>query len=1158
MSEQILEQNPYPYLDLLERKLDSKQRAVCCRTGNTIVAAGAGSGKTQVLATRFAWLVMSQGIKASQILTLTFTKKAAGEMYERIYKTLLFFAENPQTPALEKKRAQTALEEFSETHIQTLDSYCNSIVKQAANRYGIRPDFTAGAGDALEDIKKLALPYVFSNRERLCVQQYADAGKLEDFAYNILAEAVNQYTTLADPPDYFSSTLNDQKTVLVNNWNGLICASPDGEIPEDTTALKTLIARMVPAYKAAAEVSPGIAFIIKSQKFIEVCRAARLKEVQAIEDIYEQLPVIKDISDQLKKIKLPGNVKPAVDEYKECIKLLRDSFVVIDSLCKYINQIDDTTDLYSMFDEFTALVNESKRRTGNLTFADISELALKILNEQEDIRLTEQAAYEKIMIDEFQDNNSKNKELLFLLNVVPEALNVVPEALEGPQFGQKLFFVGDEKQSIYKFRGADVSVFNNLKYELGDDAFLQMNYNYRSSNGLLAIFNHVFGDHNLIFDNTTTRKFEAKYLVPAVQYDPEKRREVPEEELDDKIRKLLTIELLDTTSLDKDIHFNTKDQLAIEIAQTIAHIRTESVKDHVPIPYSSFAVLDRGRTDRRYLIKWFNVFNIPYTLDMNTSIFSDGPINDIYNFIQLCVYPQDKISKAGYLASPFANLSEQSVEAVLAGEDPQQWTDEGEKEKYNRAWNFYETQRILTLSRPLTKTLEVLWNDCGYRYETMLSYRKSLYAEQFDMLFELARQTDQNDKGIAWFADQLSQIKDKEISSFGDDVEINIDEITYPIEKGDAVNIMTIHKSKGLQFEFVFVYGCTDVSKRSKDSQFYFDKENGLTIKPVDGSKNFFYLRQEQRAMQEELAEFRRLIYVAITRAQLSVHIVGSWKEAETDADTRQDSFHLIENMVRFYCTPDSQFKRPFAFHKIEPVTREEMKELLYATNSQDSEKTTLDLARQLYQGEPAVKYEWPVSNRKTPSSLEKDYVPEAAQDGDTGSTLDGTTDILQGVDFSAADFGTLVHAFLEAQAKGIPCDKFEPEPKLLKNLGESPEKLESILQECRSMCQNFAASELGQQLENCKSAGSFYRAEWAFRMFLDGYIFTGSIDLIFQNADGTYTIVDYKSDKEIDSEKYRGQQDCYKKAASRMLNVSEDKISCWLYFLRHHLFSKI
>ena len=98
-----------------------------------------------------------------------------------------------------------------------------------------------------------------------------------------------------------------------------------------------------------------------------------------------------------------------------------------------------------------------------------------------------------------------------------------------------------------------------------------------------------------------------------------------------------------------------------------------------------------------------------------------------------------------------------------------------------------------------------------------------------------------------------------------------------------------------------------------------------------------------------------------------------------------------------------------------------------------------------------------------------------------------------------------------------------------------------------------FAQSDLGKALEECKSAGRFYRAEWAFRMLLDGYIFTGSIDLIFETPDGTYTIVDYKSDKEIDVEKYRGQQDCYKKAAARMLKTSEEKITCWLYFLKHY-----
>ena len=675
-----LDKTEYSYLDLLEKKLDRKQKAVCCREGNTIVAAGAGSGKTQVLATRFAWLVMSMGIRAPQILTLTFTKKAAGEMYERIYRTLLFFAQNPKTPALEKKRAQTALDEFSDTHIQTLDSYCNSVVKQAANRYGIRPDFTAGGSDSFEDIKKLALPYVISNREQNCIQQFAKAGRLEDFAYNILATAVSEYTTLADPPDYFSSKLEEQKKVLVANWNGLICGSPEGELPENSRPLKAVISEIIPAYSMASQVSPGIALINNSLELIEYLNALTLIKVQSISGIKEQIENLKKAFDILKKIKLTGGkVKQEVADFKEYIKLLREEFVIINSLCTYVLQLDDTADLYSMFDEFTALVNESKRMTGNLTFADISELALKILNEQEDIRLSEQAAYEKIMIDEFQDNNSKNKDLLFILNG-----NTALRQAQGPQqddsFGQKLFFVGDEKQSIYKFRGADVSVFNNLKYELGEEAFLQMNYNYRSFNELLTIFNNIFGEHNLIFDNTTDKPFEAKYIVPAIKYDPKTQKELPPAKIDDHIRKFFSIALFDSTALDKEIYFNTKDQLAIYIAKQILAFKEYTQKDiNINYPYSNFAVLDRGRTDRRYLIKWFNVFNIPYTLDMNTSIFSDGPINDIYNFIQLCVYPDDSISLAGYLASPFANLSEQSVEAILAGENPEQWQDENEK-----------------------------------------------------------------------------------------------------------------------------------------------------------------------------------------------------------------------------------------------------------------------------------------------------------------------------------------------------------------------------------------------------------------------------------------------------------------------------------------------
>ncbi len=1117
----------YSYLDLLEKrhkKLDDKQRAVCCRTDNTIVAAGAGSGKTQVLATRFAWLVMSQNIRAPQILTLTFTKKAAGEMYERIYQTLDFFANDEGTPALEKKRATLALEEFSDTHIQTLDSYCNSIVKQAANRYGIRPDFNAGGSDSLEDIKKLALPYVLANKDRPCIQHYAQAGRLEDFAYSVLAEAVNKYTTLADEPDFFVSKLEAQKEILLEGWNKVVQSLPaflaDYE-KECVTAIQT---------KGENE------YTQKASLIMQLLTEKELAQGEAFEDIKDYATTFYEKLLKICKINFPSG--GYTSGLRSARKFLMEEFVTPTiPLCTYIAQLNETTDLYKMFDDFSAIVNDSKRQTGNLTFADISELALKILNEQEDLRTQEQNAYEKIMIDEFQDNNAKNKELLFLLN----------------NGGQKLFFVGDEKQSIYKFRGADVSVFNKLKTELGDDCFLQMNYNYRSNNNLLTTFNRIFGENDFIFDNQTEELYEAKYSVPAIKFDPVTQKELPAESLTDVQNRFLSISRLDPDALDPSIHFGVKDQLAISIAKTILEFKKNMEDQGKEYSFSKFAILDRGRTDRRYLIKWLNVFNIPYTMDMNTSIFSDGPINDIYNFLQLCVYPQDRISLAGYLASPFANLSEETVEAVLAGAGADDIQDETERAKYQAAMDFYKEQKLLTLSRPLTKTLELLWNECGYRYETMFSYRKSLYEEQFDMLFELARQTDLNDKGIAWFSDQLSQIKNKEITSFGDDVEINFDELTYPIEKGDAVNIMTIHKSKGLQFGYVFVYGCTNVNKKSRDSQFFFDQKYGLTVKPGNGTKNYFFMRQEEQAAKEELAEFRRLIYVAITRAEDYVEIVGSWKAEPTDSWEKEDSLRLIEKLDLHYLSDETKPFSPFKSLEIIPVERKEMKGKLYNTNSLKAEKERVAAAEELYKGEPAIKYEWPESNRKTPSSLEKEYVPQAAQDSDSGQTFDSPEDTLQSTNFTAADFGTLVHAFLEAQAKGIPCDQYQPESKLLKNLPDSPAVMNQFLDSCKSMCQSFAQSDLGKALDECKSAGRFYRAEWAFRMLLDGFIFTGSIDLIYENPDGTYTIVDYKSDKEIDIEKYCGQQECYRKAAAKLLKISEEKISCWLYFLRHN-----
>jgi ATP-dependent helicase/nuclease subunit A len=118
---------------------DEQRKAAYCEN-NAVITAGAGSGKTMVLASRFVWLITEKKLRIKEILALTFTKKAATQMYSRIHLLLMEIARNESGE--KKKLAAEALEEFAQARIQTLDSYCAAIVKQAANRYGVSPDFS--------------------------------------------------------------------------------------------------------------------------------------------------------------------------------------------------------------------------------------------------------------------------------------------------------------------------------------------------------------------------------------------------------------------------------------------------------------------------------------------------------------------------------------------------------------------------------------------------------------------------------------------------------------------------------------------------------------------------------------------------------------------------------------------------------------------------------------------------------------------------------------------------------------------------------------------------------------------------------------------------------------------------------------------------------
>jgi ATP-dependent exoDNAse (exonuclease V) beta subunit len=1155
---------PLSYLSLLDRRLDDQQIKVCCSSGNTLVAAGAGSGKTHVLATRFAYLVMTENISVDKILTLTFTDKAASEMYERIYNTLTFFAQNEKTPEPERTRAQKAVADFSNAHIQTLDSYCAAIVRQTANRYGIRPDFSIGTSGAGRAIKNLALPFVISHRNDEAVKGIADAGKLQELADLLFADTIEHYTSLADNPTFFTDALVVQKKEIAAAWN------------EKLSDLNDSINFINDIFDALP--------LEKKQTPYGSCLSKALEELSAVEHNSVSPESIEDgsslfnVTALLHAVRLfyfNQNTKGYTNELRSVVgEIKKDDGIgpVLESAADYIIHYSTTKGMYKLLDEFLALVNESKRQTGELTFSDVSELALRILQEQPDIRLQEAAACKRIMIDEFQDNNGKNRELLSLIS------------------DNNVFFVGDEKQSVYKFRGADVSVFNKLKEEVRNSggSVYNMIYNYRSTPELLASFNQIFGGYlrgkkmdtasaecisapeKWVFPEKPLNEYEAEFTADtiALKYNAEKgaaeeSAAVTADNVPVHVCMLNTTGILSDVSV-SDLYLNAKDQLAFFIAEKISELAAAGVK------YSDIAVLDRTRTDRGSLTSYLSRKDIPYAVDQHKDIFAEAPVNDIYTIMRLCVYPSDIAAFAAFMSSPFAGLSEHSVETVLAmcidteknivfipfqpnkDTDIQKILTAAEYDKYAEAEKMYADLSAFIPCHRITDTISLLWYDYGYRYEFLWNKTVSLFSEQYDLLFELARQADKEGKSPAWFVDQLAQKKNSGAFYLSDDSDINTEEVEYPVEQRESVHIMTIHKSKGLQFKYVFVYGCTGNPKsESNRAKVYFSESSGVSLNFRTGSGNYFYQKQKKENDKKDDAEFRRLFYVGLTRAEEAVYIVGT-QSHQKSTDGRMPMF---EKIIKNYYEGDKSCyapDAPFDFNLIEPV----QKSILYETNrapgfliNPAAKLERAEYVAQECETVSVIRQEVVPLNRITPSSLESAFVAQDSADAFTDSYTD-VNEVIASSKFDYAAFGTLVHAYLEAAAGGTEPGDFIPSRQLLYGL-EKEKDLTIVKNSCIRMVRAFNESLPGKALKETRMNGRWYKTEYAFRSYFAEFYITGMIDLLYEDSGGTCTIVDYKTDKIKKPEQYYKQQSLYRKAVSEIRHIPLEKIVCLLYYLR-------
>ncbi|MFW6294078.1 MAG: UvrD-helicase domain-containing protein, partial [Spirochaetota bacterium] len=781
-----------------------------------------------------------------EILALTFTRKAAAEMYERIYRALL-----EQT---DDAFVREQLADFDSAVISTLDSFCSGIARNGCARFGVPATFTIDERSLEAMAGQLALAFLTEHAAHPVV---ADLIRLNSFGSlwkDGLARLAVDHFSVADDRD-LSSYLPAQRRFLVDEHARL------------AVSLRS-------ALEAIAALDPeGPKCVRDAQTIVDALDLDRVlpepNDVEGAPEAADRIAAELAAIDRMHK-RCGTSKHPDVPLYKEYLDEAQELAARFVIATYTLARWDDAERPTELLERFRERVVSEKRRLALLSYHDVTRLAIRTLTEDTALRSFYKERFGAVMIDEFQDNNDEQKELLYLVAERADVTTsgVPPASALDPG---KLFFVGDEKQSIYRFRGADVSVFRTLASELASELAptdLRLGANYRSEPGLIRFFNELFPlvfadpqhDYEARFEPLRSRE-PTPGVTPRVELWRLEQRESPD-----------TLFLDDTDA--EAYHIASWIRSAVDERALPVRAEDGGVR---PAGYADVAILMRSSSNQIRLERMLRLFGIPYVSQAARSLFLEAPVNDIYQALQLVLYPDDRVAFAGYLRSPLVGLSDEGIvrqllfEEELLGEVAGHSVDD--EARIALARERYEELCALADSRPITELLHTIWYDWGYRYHLLRREQYVPYLEYYDLFWELAHSFEAD--GLAAFVDEVRR-------HMGQNEKL--DELEIIRGEADGVQIMTIHKSKGLEFPVVVVANAGNRGRNDSVSAepFYWSSTLGLAFNTGvlppgavrEKASNYLYTHELDERTAQERAELKRLLYVAATRAES--HLVFS------------------------------------------------------------------------------------------------------------------------------------------------------------------------------------------------------------------------------------------------------------------------------------------
>jgi len=839
------------WLDILDPSRE-QLHPILARGKDIVVDAGAGSGKTRTLTARFVSL-LSEGYDLRSISAITFTKKAAREMRNRIREVINHIIVDSEIDQVSKTRWQQLYGELDAARIGTIHSLAAEIIRNHPAELGVDPRFkmldetdaillqaeavqaglswavdSTAASHLLTDIGDWTLKQYLSSmlKRRLEIGPYLNLTPSEtwerwqssiiapivNFANDsVVSESFEQLNHLAQSDSMkFAQKKNDAFVpylqILVEQWGLFQAANNAGEWMSAAGALNQIFRNLKQLGRKANW---------NDQDPKEIVSEIKLRVEVHMEDLVDV-----DLNYQLDR-RVAMEILPAL---KEVFNVVQQQY------------------------------QKQKEERQMLDFDDLEFLALELLEKNQVVRTFWQNRIDAILVDEFQDTNDRQRRIIKILG--------------GSE--NQLFIVGDGKQSIYRFRGADVAVFREERKNISHDGdYFQLSRTYRSHAGLTQDFNVLLAEVLGEIDDVT-------YVEPFSPLVPE--RAMPNYGIDVPFIEFhLTVGKKSDGAMLTAAH--AAGQRVIELIEASRNAGDE-------LAYGDVAVLCRASGSFKYYEDAFEELNIPYTTVAGRGFYNRPEIRDVLNSLTALANPEDDLAVVGFLRSPAVGFSdvelfklrkiqkERAICGLLATLRETLVTDTGFcTNKVQQALRVYDEIHSLIGRFSPAEVLKRYLDQTGYLALLKLAGQQRA-AENVKKLLESIQKS-----GLMNLDTYLNHVEDIKNSSAreGEAQELS----------SGSVQIMSVHQAKGLEFPVVII---GDASKTGRSALGLFVQEPFGVVMPYneqkitlnsDGqiqrdkySSGIYHLAAAEEK-RRDMAESKRLLYVAATRAKDKLIVNG-------------------------------------------------------------------------------------------------------------------------------------------------------------------------------------------------------------------------------------------------------------------------------------------